>query len=357
MSSKNILDSSVAINELLKQLSKLSSESALDRKAVDLTKGMQSKIVKEKKKQEERNINRKNNNDLQGNVNLDHTNLFHGDTIQRKQELKENNIKQQDNIHLDRSKMYEHNLRDEALSVHGETALNKFYESKSWDNLHEIVNSPSLFYKTIVGNGMITHIQNKLADNNIKIKLTVRGIFKKPVDGHLTFAHIPVKSDYSIIKPSTDINETLNDMINEIQELIEIIHVRGSGWIIDDIKQMIIESFIYKPYKGSSYIELPDELKNKKACLNIKNKDSKCLMYSILAGLHPVDRKLKDMNAPTSYIEHESKYNFGCIDYPAENSDNVYKKLENHNPFYLSVYLARKHIHKHTDYKNNEKGD
>ena len=72
-------------------------------------------------------------------------------------------------------------------------------------------------------------------------------------------------------------------------------------------------------------------------------------MYSILAGLHPVDRKLKDMNAPTSYIEHESKYNFGCIDYPAENSDNVYKKLENHNPFYLSVYLARKHIHKHTD--------
>ena len=63
---------------------------------------------------------------------------------------------------------------------------------------------------------MITHIQSKLVDNNIKIKLTVRGILKKLVDGHLTFAHIPVKSDYSIIKPSTDINETLNDMINEI---------------------------------------------------------------------------------------------------------------------------------------------
>ena len=33
---------------------------------------------------------------------------------------------------------------------------------------------------------------------------------------------------------------------------------------------------------GSSYIELPEWIKKKRACINIENKDNRCFLYSIL---------------------------------------------------------------------------
>ena len=43
--------------------------------------------------------------------------------------------------------------------------------------------------------------------------------------------------------------------------------------------------------KGSSYIPLPDWISNKKAIVNIENKDEKCFLWCIPRYLHPVDEK------------------------------------------------------------------
>ena len=44
---------------------------------------------------------------------------------------------------------------------------------------------------------------------------------------------------------------------------------------------------------GGSYIELPDYIKNKKACVNIKNTDEKCFKWAILASKHYHEFKSK----------------------------------------------------------------
>ena len=46
----------------------------------------------------------------------------------------------------------------------------------------------------------------------------------------------------------------------------------------------------YNPTKGSTYIPLPDWITNKKAIVNIKNKDEKCFIWCILRYLYPRDR-------------------------------------------------------------------
>ena len=46
----------------------------------------------------------------------------------------------------------------------------------------------------------------------------------------------------------------------------------------------------FNPTKGSSYINLPDWIKNKKAIVNIKNKDDKCFLWCILRYLYPKER-------------------------------------------------------------------
>lgn len=43
----------------------------------------------------------------------------------------------------------------------------------------------------------------------------------------------------------------------------------------------------YIPLNGSSYIELPKELKRKKEVINIKNEDQKCFMWCVQRHLHP----------------------------------------------------------------------
>ena len=50
----------------------------------------------------------------------------------------------------------------------------------------------------------------------------------------------------------------------------------GSDWIIQLIESQYINISTYRSLSGSSYIDLPDELKSpRKGLINIKNKD-KC---------------------------------------------------------------------------------
>ena len=49
---------------------------------------------------------------------------------------------------------------------------------------------------------------------------------------------------------------------------------KGSGWIIESVESQYINISTYRPLVGSSYIELPTELKHpRKGLINIKNND------------------------------------------------------------------------------------
>ena len=53
-----------------------------------------------------------------------------------------------------------------------------------------------------------------------------------------------------------------------------------SGWIIESIESQYINISTYRPLLGSSYVNLPIELRNsRKGLINIKNKDQKCFLW------------------------------------------------------------------------------
>ena len=61
-----------------------------------------------------------------------------------------------------------------------------------------------------------------------------------------------------------------------------------SGWAINHTDSHYINVTTYKPLHGSSYIELPTELKNpKKGLINIKSKDDKCFRWCHIRHLNP----------------------------------------------------------------------
>ena len=66
---------------------------------------------------------------------------------------------------------------------------------------------------------------------------------------------------------------------NSFQEILYLIDVwinEGSGWNVESIESQYINISTYRPLSGSSYMDLPVELKSP---INIKNKDQKCFLW------------------------------------------------------------------------------
>ena len=64
---------------------------------------------------------------------------------------------------------------------------------------------------------------------------------------------------------------------------------RGSGWIIELIESQYINISTYRPLVGSSYIDLPIELKHpRKGLINIKNNDQKCFLWCHVRHINPL---------------------------------------------------------------------
>ena len=79
------------------------------------------------------------------------------------------------------------------------------------------------------------------------------------------------------ITKASEIESELSMSQQEILNTIDIWVSEGSGWTIDKIDSNYINIVTYQPLNGSSYIELPMELRNsKKGLINTKNRDNKC---------------------------------------------------------------------------------
>ena len=83
------------------------------------------------------------------------------------------------------------------------------------------------------------------------------------------------------------INALINEFIDQVKGEIEAWSERGSGWIMDKILEAFIKVGRYEPTRGGSFMPLPLKLKNKKAIINIQNRDHQCLRWALRAALYP----------------------------------------------------------------------
>ena len=126
---------------------------------------------------------------------------------------------------------------------------------------------------------------------------------------------------------STDVKSILSQMIDEILYKITHFQENGSDWYFKEIVRLEIHIVVYKSYKGSSYIPLPELIMRKKAIINMENKDDKCFLWSVLRYLHPKESHGERL---TDLREYENDLNFKGIDFPFKLKDIT--KFENQNP-------------------------
>ena len=175
------------------------------------------------------------------------------------------------------------------------------------------------------------HVINIMVSNrNIKTKLYLNCLMSRKEELGTLIKKFKFRSiGYEIITEATDPHEIYNEMVDEIEkEIQEVEQAEGSGWVFLEVENLTLHTDIWDPIKGSSYIDLPNELKNKKAIINMKNKDNnKCFLWSVLRGLNPKDRDAEKIDKDLK--SKENTLNMEGIEYPVSLKD--IKRFEKQN--------------------------
>ena len=119
-----------------------------------------------------------------------------------------------------------------------------------------------------------------------KYQITVKIWLKKQKpNGEIEFAPVYFNS---FTKTVINNRFKLEDTFQEILYMIDAWINEGSGWIVESIESQYINISTYRPLLGSSYIDLPIELKSpKKGLINMKNKDQKCFLWCHVRHINP----------------------------------------------------------------------
>lgn len=137
-----------------------------------------------------------------------------------------------------------------------------------------------------------------------------------------TFSH---ETAHTVFK-SSNLNTLVNDAYNRIYRAIDEFTNNGSDWRILYPISLEVDTFKYNPIKLGSYIDLPEKIKNKGACINIQNKnDNECFKWCVLAHFFPAKDHSYRLKNYTSIKDHG--INFSGLNYPVKNEDiNLFER-------------------------------
>ena len=165
---------------------------------------------------------------------------------------------------------------------------------------------------------------------NTKVKLILKCYMISERDNLIK--DFPFHSEIEINVEGTNENEiytTMTDTILErIANLINGSSGGGSGWIFYKIIKLELHTVSYRPLRGNTWIPLPKELADKKAIINMKNKDNKCFFWSVLRALNL--KKDNSERVDKELMEKEDTLNMKGIEYPVSLKD--ISKFEKQNP-------------------------
>lgn len=123
------------------------------------------------------------------------------------------------------------------------------------------------------------------------------------------------------------LREQLDGSLENVEDEMSLFAQSGSDWILEQNYALILEIVDYLPLGGSSYIELPKEIHDSKAVVNMKNEDQECFKWSILATLHPQRTNPQRVFKCQAYNEER---NFEGIEFPVP--IHQISKFEKQNP-------------------------
>ena len=126
-----------------------------------------------------------------------------------------------------------------------------------------------------------------------------------------------------------DINDLIQRMVAHIKTQVENPRIPESGFTLNKIMHLYINFHRLTLTRGSSFIELLEWIKTKKAVINPQNKDEECFKWAVIAALY--HEEIKKYHQRISKLRpYENQYNWGGLAIPV--STKKIDKFEKDNP-------------------------
>ena len=165
-----------------------------------------------------------------------------------------------------------------------------------------------------------------------KYQITVEVLLKKyKHNGEIEFRLVYFNS---VTKTVTNHIFKLENYFEEILCMIDVWINNRSVSITELIESHYINISSYRPLLGSSYMDLPVELKSlKKGLINIKNKDKKCFLWCHVRHINPLKEHQERILKTDKKIAQE--FNHDGIEFPVP--EKYFNKIEVKNNICINV--------------------
>src|SRR6267154_661000 len=155
--------------------------------------------------------------------------------------------------------------------------------------------------------------------SNVVFERTVEDISQETRFQFSSYEHILLRAD--------EIPEQVESAVTQLLSLVQEMTERESNFIFKKIFSVTVRLARFHPIGGSSYIPTPEELANKMALVNVRNKDSRCFLYAIASAIHPAKTHTE---RPSKYEKFLSDFNIKGLKFPLTPED--ISKFEDLNP-------------------------
>lgn len=147
-----------------------------------------------------------------------------------------------------------------------------------------------------------------------KFRVSVRVSLVRQLDvDMMEFSEAFYDSPAMIVMSSLDFCRVVEATKNIMGKFSKHVVVGGTGWALDRIRWHRVSLVNYTPLRGTSYLDLPPELRGCKSVVNIRNSDDRCFLWCHLAMLKKVK---KNPQRVSNYEGCESEVDYEGVKFP-----------------------------------------
>ncbi|XP_052746715.1 uncharacterized protein LOC128199737 [Bicyclus anynana] len=217
-------------------------------------------------------------------------------------------------------------------SAFGQRIMSYKIDSKT-NNPLELPFKTSESFINSIKNDILLLIQESITEHTVvKVNFILHAEFVQQTK-EITNSFDFQSSNY-ILFLGDDLNIFVSSLCDTFKAKISSFERKDSGWSLTNIKCLHMNVNKFNPLRGTSYIDLPQDIKAKKAIINVKNVDHMCFKWALLSALYPPPNNKTDR--VSSYSMHSDKLKFHGVSFPVKLTD-IYK-VENQNNISINVF-------------------
>ena len=163
------------------------------------------------------------------------------------------------------------------------------------------------------------------------LKITFEKFSGKEITYKTAYFNTPAETIINNLEITESLQMSMETIINKISSWIS----EGSGWNIESVANHYLNIVKYQPIRGSSYIQLPEELRNSaKGLINLKNRDDECFRWCHIRHLNPQEKDPQRIKKDDKqYIKN---LDYSGIEFPV--TIKQINKIEKKNKININVF-------------------